>query len=224
MTLLVTNLSGFGAAEFAPPVVATKTFRNTDQQFTTASSYTHGAITVDIADTYAVVCIGSFGNGAGRSISSITVTGNNSGAHTGSVKRTSSTGDKQVAYIATAPISGDTSVTVSITYSGSCFGSYIAIYSGQNMSQTASATGVDETHSYSSTGTLTPENGCGFACVYADGGATFTWGNYTRDFQTGSALNRAFSVASTTSSTGPTCSQNSASTVGGMVVATFAAE
>lgn len=219
--LLVNQLIGFGAAQ-ASAVVGV-TFQGGQGTNTASATFSFPAYTCDAGHTVAYICISASNNS--RSISGVTVTGNNSGAHT-AVQRVGSGTTTANAEIWTATISGDTSIDVSISFGGgtqargACF-----VYTASGLSATASATDAADTSSPFAATVTTPAGGYAFAVVGDNnsGSPTVSWTNYTKPASGDNAQGgRTYSTAyfNGSDATGPTATYSAASG-GRLAVATF---
>jgi len=206
---------------------ATKTFRSQQTDAANATIYSAwSAITVSAADTGIVV--GVNGNAAARTCSSVTVTGNNSGAHSATKLIDNGSTDPSLS-LWLAPISGDTSITISVTFSGSESRASIIVWSTQGMLTTPSqdnSASIDTTNPYDATITV-PAGGLGFAIVgdnKASSPAIF-WSGFTKDAEITDENSRVFGGASASSATDQSFSveanYSAANNGGAILVVTF---
>lgn len=147
MTLAVNQLIGFGAVgQAASAPVATKTYRGSQVDTVDRTTYNaFSTVTVSATDTYIVVGV-IFLASTTRALSSVSITGNVSGARSvlGSVTGNSTAAARMVR----ATLASDTSVTISFTLNGAGTCGAIAVWSGAGADTSVPSILDDNTHSY----------------------------------------------------------------------------
>lgn len=197
MTLAVNQLIGFGAAQSEQAAV-TKTYRGSQTNTSDLTTYnSFSTVSVSTTDTYFVVGV-VYRADVNRTVSTITVTGNNSGART--VYKYGGASAATGGDIAIASLSGDTSVTVTVTLSGAGTACAIACWSGSGNAAISSISGLfDISHTYSSSGFGNVDNGgAGFSITINSNTTTPTvsWSGWTEDDEWGLESGRVASAGS----------------------------
>lgn len=177
-------------------MAVSKTKLTSQTSSSNSTTYTFTGVACNALDTHAVV--GITHSGSARDISSVTITGNVSGAQTATII-TQAGAQTPHAGIVAAPLAGDTSFDVAVTFSGGTSRASIHPWATRGMTLTG-ATGSGQSGSgptVAATVTV-PADGAGFAVVMYENGSnpTWTWTNFTEDDELTIEGNRTGSSAS----------------------------
>lgn len=157
----VTQLIGFGVASSEQQAPATVAFRATELK-DDGASVTFTAFAVDSSDTELLILLFS---SVDRTLTSATVTGNNSGAHTLTVAQTDA-GSGEFVVLHTSELSGDTTATIAVTYNLDPNQVSFAAWAVTNVNITpATTSSLDTSSPYGSAGDI-PAGGIGIGLLY----------------------------------------------------------